>query len=190
MSTNSTKKNTDLRNIGVFLLIACLVVIAIFVSGCSVPAAAKPDPSASSAAAPEQEPVVEEDSGTLAFGETITYDDGVSASVSAPAEFVPGEYSAGAVAGQVVLAFEFVITNNSTEPFDPSLVMATASSGGSEASAVFDVENEVNFPPMTKVLPGQTIKWVQAWSVADASAVTLEVNVGFTHEAAIYTNIK
>ena len=189
MSTNIEKKHSDLKKIGIVLFILVLIVVALFATGCSTPAASAPDPKASAAAAPEQEPVAEDD-GTYAFGETVTYEDGVSVSVSEPADYTPGELSAGAVAGQPTLAFKFVVTNNSEEPFDPSLVLATVASGGTEAAGVFDTENEVGFPPMTKVLPGQTIEWVQAWSVADAASLTLELNVGFTHDAAIFTNVQ
>lgn len=189
MSTNTTKKHSDLKKIGVVLFVALLVVIAIFATGCSTPATSAPDPQASQASAPEQEPVVEDD-GLYAFGETVTYEDGVSVSVSEPADYVAGELSAGTVEGQPTLAFKFVVTNGSDEPFDPSLVLATLASGGAESAGVFDTENEVGFPPMTKVLPGQTVEWVQAWSVVDAASLTLELNVGFTHDAAIFTNVQ
>lgn len=189
MSTNTTKKYSDLKKIGVVLFVALLIVVALFATGCSTPAASAPDPEASQASAPEQEPVVEDD-GLYAFGETVTYEDGVSVSVSEPADYVAGELASGPVAGQPTLAFKIVVTNGSEEPFDPSLVLATLASGGAESAGVFDTENEVGFPPMTKVLPGQTVEWIQAWSVVDAASLTLELNVGFTHDAAIFTNVQ
>ena len=179
MSTNTTKKHSDLKKIGVVVFVLFLIVVALFATGCSTPAAS----------APEQEPVVEDD-GLYAFGETVTYEDGISVSVSEPAYYVAGELASGPVEGQPTLAFKIVVTNSSEEPFDPSLVFATLTSGGAESAGVFDTENEVGFPPVTKVLPGQTVEWVQAWSVVDAASLTLELNVGFTHDAAIFTNVQ
>lgn len=185
------------RNVSIYLALAILFVAGVFLmSGCTA-VAPSPAPEASVAAQPSDEPEVvaevEEEpafDGTIPFGEVATYDDEVSVSVSVPGEYVPSEYAAGMVEGQPVLAFEFVITNGSNEPFDPTTVFATMSSGGVEASGVFDTENSVGFPPSTSVLPGQTIKWVQAWSVTDPANLTMDISVGFTYDNIIYTNIQ
>jgi len=193
MSTNTQKKHSDLKNIGIVLFVVLLVVIALFSVGCSAPSAS-PDPQASAATTPSEEPApaepVAEKPAMPVFGETVSYDDGVSISVSAPAPFEPSEYAAGVVAGQPVVAFELVITNNGTEPFDPATVFATIASGGTEAAGVFDTEKGIGFPPMTTVLPGSTVKWNQAWSVADPSNITMEVSVGFLNQPAIFVSSK
>jgi uncharacterized protein YceK len=190
MSTSLQKKHSDLgKMILTVLVVFIILMIAIAVSGCSS-TAVKADPKASSAAQPTQEPTKDANMNIHAFGETASFDDGLSLSMSLPSAYTPTEEAAGIEPGQTVLAFEFVVTNNSKEPFDPSTVLATASSAGTEASGVFDNSNNVGFPPMTAVLPGQTVKWVQAWSVTDINSVNVEVGVGFNHDAQVFTNTK
>lgn len=196
MSTNNAKKHSDLKKTAFTILLLALVVvfIAIF-TGCSVKQVDTPMPKASKAATFKDTPeaVVEEEpenTGVVAFGDVITYADEISLSVSAPADYVPTEWAAGMVEGQPTVVFEFVITNGSSEPFAPEMVFATLSSAGVEASGVFDTENNIGFPPTTSVLPGQTIKWNQAWSVADPAVMTMDISAGFTYDNAIFTNIQ
>lgn len=190
MSTNSTKKHSDLKKIGIVLFIAVLVVIALFATACSTPAVSTPDPKASAAAAPEEAPSEEPvDDGVFAFGETVTYADNLSISVSAPAAYIPSDTAAGMVDGQSYIFFEVVLTNNTGKTYEP-MVFNTASSGGVEASMISDVAQNVGFGPTTAVLDGQTIKWHEAYSVADAASITLQVSAGFEYDDAIFTNIK
>lgn len=181
------------RNIGKMVLttlvLFVIVVLALVFTGCSVPASSTPDPAASSASTPE-EPAAQEPPAIPVFGETITYDDGISVSVSAPAPYTPSELAAGVVEGQQAVVFEIVITNNSTEGFDPTLALASASSAGVEASGIFDTSNQIGFPPSTTVTPGSTIKWQQAFSVADPNNITFELQVGFTHDPALFVSSK
>lgn len=185
MSYTTHKQRKIGKAVLTVVVIFVLAIIAIMVAGCSTPAASTPDPAASSATTPEEaEPV---DDGSYSFGETATFEDGVSFSVSEPATFAPSETAMGQVDGQQFLVFEFVATNNSDENLEPSLILATASSGGEEAAGIFDTEQSIGFPPATTVLPGATIKWKQAFSVVDPSNITLEVNIGFD-KTAIFTN--
>lgn len=181
------------RNIGkmflTIIVLAVIVALVIIFTGCSTAPTATPDTNASAAATPEEEPAVEENTNP-AFGDVVTFENGVSLSVSQPAEYSPSDTASGPVEGQQSTVFEFVVTNNSKENFDPTLVYATASSGGVEADGIFDVEKSVGFPPSTAVLPGQTVKWLQAFSFVDPAAITLEVSVGFEYDSIIYTNIK
>ena len=191
MSTNSTKKHSDLKKIAVVLFVLALVVIALFATGCSTPATPTPDPEASAAAAPaEEEPAPEpEDDGTFAFGETVTYADNLSISVSAPSAYTPSDTAAGMVAGQSYVVFEVVVTNNTGATYEP-MVFNTASSAGQEASMISDVAQSVGFGPTTAVLDGQTIKWHEAYSVADPASITLQVSAGFEYDDAIFTTIQ
>lgn len=190
MSYTTSKQRKIGKAVLTTFVLFFLVIIAISVAGCSTPATATPDPAASSAAAPEKEEAPVETPSIPAFGDTVSYEDGLSISVSTPSDYVPSELAAGSVEGQPSVVFEFVFTNNSTENFDPALVFATASSGGVEAPGIFDTSEGIGFPPSTTVLPGQTIKWLQAFSTADPAAITLEVSVGFSNDPAIFTNIK
>lgn len=190
MSNNLAKKQSD-SAMAIFttLFLGLILVAIVLLAGCS--AATTPDPKESSASVPTTPAVTEETTdvnSTPSFGEVVTYEDGISVSVSKPADYQPSELADGMIEGQPVVIFEFVITNNSEEAFDPTFAMATVESGGSEGSGVFDTSNDVGFPPQTSVLPGQTVKWNQAWSVADPSNITLEIQVGLGRDKSIFSS--
>lgn len=188
MSYPSTKPRRYGRIFLTILVLFVIFMLAFLFTGCSTPAASTPDPAASSATTPEE--TKPEPPAIPVFGETVTYSDGKSISVSTPAAFTPSETAMGMVEGQSYVVFEFVITNNTTENFEPTLVMATASSAGVEAEAIFDAEKQIGFPPTTTVLPGGTIKWQQAWSVTDPNNITMEVPVDFTNDPALFISSK
>lgn len=182
--------NRSTKLVLAIVAVAVVAVLAFILTGCAVtPQAKASDPEASQAATPEDTvaPPAPEDDGVNAFGETFTWADNVSISISAPAPYTPTEYAAGTVDGQETVVFEYVLTNNSDKNLEP-LIWATASSGGVEASGVFDVEAGLDFAPTTVLLPTQTIKWKQAYSVADVANITMQVNVGFDYDDAIFTN--
>jgi len=179
------------RPVFVVLAVMLALVFAFIFTGCAVtPQADAADPEASQAASPVEDtvtPPAPEDNGVNAFGETVTWDNNVSLSVSVPAPYTPSEYAAGAVEGHSTVAFEFVLTNNSDENYEP-LVYGTATSGGVEAPGVFDTAEGYSFPPTTVLLPGQTLKWKQAYSVLDAANITMQISAGFEYDDAIFTN--
>lgn len=186
-----SKKN---RTIATLL---CIMTTTLILTGCSIPQAeVMNDKSKASAAAPVEETTVptpepEVNEGILPFGQIMTWEDNVSISVSEPAPYAPQEWAAGVVEGQTHLVFTLVLTNNSDEVFDPS-VFSTVSSGGVEASAIFDSGNpagETTGGPTTPVLPGQTVKWLEAYSVADPAAITFQTAPSFSYEPVIFTNI-
>lgn len=133
------------------------------------------------------------DAGTvdgLAFGDTMTWDDGVSMTVSEPEPYTPSDLSAGADQAED-LVFTLTITNDSTENVQP-VVLSTLSSGGTEATRIFDVGAEggqVGIPPTTAILPGESITWREAWSVADAASLTMQTAPSFQYESVVFTNV-
>jgi hypothetical protein len=177
-------------------LVALAVVTALALTGCSV-VSAEPvaDPTSTTdpkpappveAPEPAEEPVPVDDM-IFAFGETIEYEDGMGLSVSAAVPFTPSQYAAG-VDFPTSIVFNITVTNGTDAAYDP-LVFGTLSSGGSEASQVYDMENNVGGSPTTAVLPGQSITWAEAWSVADASDLTYSLSPGFEYNDAIFTTI-
>ena len=181
------------------------VVIAIasilFLAGCSTAPSSSSGPADEAAAGSSSEatpsfasaPATEEaeDIGNLAFGDAATYPDDISISVSAPAPFTPGEYASGATQAANVV-FSFTITNGSAENFEP-YTYAQVSSGGVEGESIFDSGNpvgELTGGPTAVILPGGTVTWMQAFSVADANALTLQVSPNFEYEDAIFTNVQ
>lgn len=134
----------------------------------------------------EPEPV-----GNLAFGDTMIWEDNVELTVSAPEGYTPSEYAAGADFPNNI-AFTMTITNNSSENLDP-LPYERLSSGGQEASQIFDFTAEgedVGVPPTTTILPGQSVTWKSAWSVADPNSLTMQVSPSFAYEDAVFTNLQ
>ena len=129
--------------------------------------------------------------GTLSFGETNVWQNGVELSVSAPEPYTPSEFAAGADLPDNVV-FTITIRNYSSENLEPT-PFPQLSSGGQEASQIFDVSadgQEVSVPPTTVVLPGQSVTWRAAWSVADPNTLTMEVAPSFEYQDAIFTNIQ
>lgn len=136
-------------------------------------------------------PEPEVDDMILGFGEAMTWIDNVALSVSAPSEFQPTEYAAGADQAYNVI-FRVVITNNSGAVLNPS-VYARVSSGGQEASSIYDFgspHGDLGGSPSTAILPGQTVEWLEAYSIADPNNITFQVAPSYDYEDAIFTNIQ
>ncbi|WP_240666060.1 hypothetical protein [Agromyces sp. LHK192] len=102
--------------------------------------------------------------GTLAFGDTMIYEDGVELTVSEPQPYTPSEFAAGADQATNIV-FTMTITNNSTENLEP-LPFPQLSSGGQESSEIFDVTEagDIGLAPTNVILPGQSVTWQSAWS--------------------------
>lgn len=177
--------------------IASLAVIAaLTLTGCSIKAAPNSDapkkPTATAQPIKEEVPEVEVDTMVVGFGEVLTYQDNVSISVSEGVPFTPTEWSAGSVEGQQHLAFTVVLTNDSksvVEPFSSSSV----SSGGQKASAIYDADSpigDVGFSGDTAILPGQSLTWIEGYSVVDPSSLTFQISPSFEYKDAIFTNIE
>ncbi|MDQ0893515.1 DUF2510 domain-containing protein [Agromyces ramosus] len=132
--------------------------------------------------------------GDLAFGETMTWDDGVSLTVSAPEPYTPSDFAAGATHASNVV-FTLTITNNSTADLQP-LPLPTLSSGDQDVSQIFDIGNDVfgpgddvGFPPVDTIEPGGSVSWRAAWSLDDSSSLTLQVAPSFLYPSATFTNV-
>ncbi|WP_448006116.1 DUF2510 domain-containing protein [Agromyces bauzanensis] len=126
----------------------------------------------------------------LAFGETMVWSDGVALTVSAPEPFTPSEFAAGATLPFHVV-FTLTITNDSSEDLQP-VPLPTLTSGGQDASQIFDVSGEgedVGIPPIEVIPPGGSVTWRVAWSVADPQSLTMEAAPSFLYEDAIFTNV-
>lgn len=171
-------------------LIAATAALAL--AGCSTPSTT-PQPAASAA-------VIEPGPGTAApspsfkgkqFGEINTWTNGISISVSRPTEFTPGQYAMGATEGETPVYFKIVLTNNSDEPFQPSAYEGV-SSGGKESRAIFDTGNEVGdlgTPPSNVILPGGTVEWFVAYSVADPENILFQIEPDPFYDTVVFTNV-
>lgn len=177
--------------------IVIFAVLSLMLAGCATqtpasapnPAASAAKPLESSTPAPEAKKT---DDSLKKFGDVMTYKDGVSISISEPTAFEASKHAAGMSPGVPQFVYTLVLTNNSTQVLDP-MVYATVSSGGAESKAIFDLGNpigEIGGSPSTAVLPGQTVKWLEAYSIVDPKAVTFQISPSFAHTKVIFTNIQ
>jgi hypothetical protein len=132
--------------------------------------------------------------GDLAFGDTMTWDDGVALTVSAPEAYTPSAFAVGSTLANNVV-FTMTITNNSTENVQP-VPFPTLTSGDQEASQIFDVgedlegnRDDVGIPPTAIVPPGGSVSWRVAWSVADPASLTMEASPSFAYANVTFTNV-
>ena len=132
--------------------------------------------------------------GNLAFGDTMTWDDGVALTVSAPEPYTPSPFAVGSTLADNVV-FTMTITNNSTENLQP-VPFPTLTSADQEASQIFDVGedlegngDDVGIPPTAIVPPGGTVSWRVAWSVADPASLTMQASPSFAYANATFTNV-
>jgi hypothetical protein len=149
-----------------------------------------------SPAAPTQAPTTEPpspspsptDDGVLSFGESITYEDGVTLTVSAPTPYTPSEYAAGAEGVTAAVAFDVTIVNGTQANFDPSFFSTTLQSANVEGSEIYDSENGLEGSPSTTLLPGREAKFRIAYGVTNPADLVLEVSPSFEHNNAIYAS--
>jgi hypothetical protein len=158
-----------------------------------VPVFPQPDEDAPS---PDPEPEQPEApaSGDLAFGETMTWSDGVALTVSAPEPYTPSDFAVGATQANDIV-FTLTITNNSTEDLQP-LPLPTLSSEDQEVSLIVDLGSDllgpgddVGIPPTASVEPGGSVSWRAAWSLDDPSSLTLQAAPSFLYPSASFTNV-
>ncbi|MFF2371620.1 DUF2510 domain-containing protein [Agromyces sp. NPDC058110] len=177
-----------IAGIVVFFLVASVTINEAVDELPSAIAEASEEADASEEPADEEPPPASE---TLAFGETWAWENGLELTVSAPEAYTPTEFAAGAdLAANLV--FTLTITNDTTENFEP-VVFSRLSSAGQEASQIFDVPpdgTQIGVPPTTVVLPGESVTWQEAWSVADPNSLTMQISPNFDYEDAIFTNLQ
>jgi hypothetical protein len=123
----------------------------------------------------------------LAFGETYTFEDGVSITVSAPEPFTPSDY-ADTSEQAADITVSITLTNGTGANFDPSLVYSSVTSGGVEGDRVFDSAQKVGLSPTTAVPDGQSISWLEGYSVADPAQLVLQISPGYDYEDVVYVS--
>lgn len=158
---------------------AVVLTLSLTLAGCASFASYDP-PTHATAPADQQAPRL-----TAQFGGALTYLDGISVSVSAPAVFVPGEFASTPDPGTEPVVFTIVLTNGSKEPYDPSLVYETVTSGGVESSSMWD--DSLGASPATTVLPGRSVTYKVAYSVKDPTDVVMEITPEMFADSAIFS---
>ena len=158
-------------------------------SNASVTAESDPAP-AEDAAADEaaDEAAADEGSDTLAFGETATFEDGLSVKVGKPQKFQPTEWASFDKAPGYV-KFKVTIVNGTKAAYDASGAFVTVQSGDTEAGEVFDTEAGLDGSPMTKVLPGRQSSYWVGFGVQSPKDIVMDFQVDWEHDAAVFTNV-
>lgn len=177
-----------------FVILGFSLMIALTACGSKESAAADPNASAATVEEPAEQTPPAVNEFIKQFGDVITYEDGVSISVSVPTPFTPSNLDYMPLAeGETPVVFKIVLTNNSTDVLEPGAI-AQANSGGKPATYIADVGNpeygDLGLFPTTSVLPGQTLEWFTAFGVADVNDITLEITPApFEYDNAIFTNL-
>lgn len=182
------------------LMPVALVALTLALTACETTEGSKGEAAAGTnrppdAAAPAEptaaEPEVEEpaaDAGPLKFGETFTYENGVSISVGAPTPFKPSEYAAVEGEAAAYLAFPITIVNGSTTNLDVAMWHGTLQSANTEAEKVYDSES-LGDEPSTTLLPGREATFKVGYGVQNPNDLVFEVTPGIVeYEDAFFTS--
>jgi hypothetical protein len=178
------------------LLFASAAAVAVLLTGCggTSGAVSSETPKGTNAPAvsdtpsdtPSESPT---QSSELKLGQTYTYTDGLSVTVSKATIFKPSDTSFGFVAGQKAVYFTFTIVNKTGKAFDPTLFSVTVQSGSTEAESIYDTGKGISGTPDTKILNNRQATFKKAFSVTDPKDLVVEVNPAvFEYEAIIFTS--
>jgi hypothetical protein len=175
-----------------YLAAPLILVAAIALAGCSGTTTAasssqhshKAKAPAAQQAAPAPTPTPP---ASFAFGDTATFSDGVTISISAPTPYTPvGTDTAGLTFPHDVRD-TVTIHNGSTTPIDQPAYVTVATSGGQSAPDIFD-ESTVNQVPAVTILSGQSLTYPIGFSVADPSGLTVTYSLDWdTHADVTFT---
>lgn len=156
--------------------------MATALSGCASESGTVTKNDTPQSAATVEETPAEAESTTPTFGDTYTWPDGLAVTISEPADFAPSEYAAGQVEGEPALSYDVTVTNGTDEDVEAVAINLTVSSAGKQASPIFDSAGGTDMPTAT-ILPGKSLTWKVAYSVADPTDVQITVDNVFAFES-------
>lgn len=136
----------------------------------------------------EAEPAGEASEGQVAFGETWTWEDGTSVTVSEPEAFTPTEFAFGGEGFDHHRQFTISVDNETGESLDLGLFFVTMQSGRSEADEVFDTDNGMEGSPYTTLLDGRSVEFLVGFGVEDPDDMVMELTPSFDYDSAFFTN--
>lgn len=129
-------------------------------------------------------------SGPVPFGQTITWNDKLEATVVSVRRFTPSDTAAGTHPGQVGIRVTAKITNNSGQQLDLTLADVHVKTGadGTQADTIFDSENNLGLGFEGSIAPGRSATADYGFSVptADLGKIDIEVTPGFDFDPAIF----
>jgi hypothetical protein len=123
---------------------------------------------------------------TVKFGRTFTWENGLSATISAPKPYKPTDTAAGTEGFKYFVQFTVTIVNKTGAPFDPDATNHTVQSADVEGSRIFDSSSSLD-TPSTKVLNGRQTKYKVAFGVTNPKDIVFEFAPGYEYNSAIWT---
>ncbi len=174
-------------------LVSAVVAALLTACGGSTTAEVKSDSPAETSKSTPAESSAESDSSSESsvakFGATYQWTDGLEVTVSTPEKFTPSEYVYQESDGTPVV-FEVTVVNGTGEPVDLDLFYVSAQSGETESTPIFDSANGIEGSPSTKLLDGRTVKFKEAFAVADPEDIVVDVspNDGFFRDGVLYSS--
>lgn len=127
-------------------------------------------------------------SPSVAFGQIMAWEDGVTMTVTPPEPYVPTDFAQGGGASNVV--FTLTITNGSPGSIG-LLTYSRVTSAGQPGSIIFDLLDsgeEISVEPTGVLEPGQSVTWREAWSVADPNTISMVDSPTVDHVEVTFTN--
>ena len=170
------------------------LAVTLAACGAEVPATTDTDATPSQAAQPDKpletpspEPEPEDEPkgpAIMAWGETLTYVDGLALSVSQPTGYAPTEWAAGTEGFASFVVLNVTVTNGSAVAYDPMNIRIAATSGGTAAAEVYDSAHDgagldLGSEPDAAILPGQSVTWAVGYGVANTADVTVDLSAGY-----------
>ena len=158
------------------VIIVVVALGSILLAGCTSGAVDSESPKGSNASTEdvEAETETEPEAEDPKFGDTFTYDDELSVTISEPKTFKPGQYAAMMKKWPAYVKFDVTVVNQTKKKFDTSMISFTMQSKDQEAEEVFDSENGFNGAPTTTLLPGRQSKYKVGFGVLDPGDLVMD----------------
>jgi hypothetical protein len=180
--------------LGSAALLAFLAGLGIGNSGDTTPPAPAPAASDYSVSVPTYAPPAVLDDEVVAppvtvtpFGQSFTYVDGLSVTVSEAKVYQPRRGAAGHV-NPIAVRLTITVQNSGSQPFDPNMFGASASFAGQSGERIFDSANGILSPPSTTLLPGKSISFPVAFSIVEGSGeLQVDLAPSWGHVSATFT---
>ena len=123
------------------------------------------------------------------FGQTWTWPDGLSVTVTPPTKFAPSGTAAGVQGKSAAVVFTVTLVNHTDRSFDPEGLFTSMQAGQAEGSRIFDSGNTVlGVDPRTPVLPGRQVVFRQAYAVDVVTDLVVAVESGGGRDQVLFTN--
>ncbi len=115
--------------------------------------------------------------GTLPFGTTFVWDDGVRLTVGTPKAFRPSKLAAGTQGFKAFVAYDVTVVNGTAKRLGAMSISSQATAGDRQSARVFDQAFDL---PTAQILPGRTLRWREAYGVVKGQPFVVTFRSGFT----------